>query len=180
MPGIKALITKAQLRWVGHVIWMNDSHLPRMVFFSELASDARNIGRRLKRFKDCLKTSLVACGSTPLYLASLNGHVAVVETLARKGGTSTRRRVKNFPKFWCTLNTIPCVPIAARRFAPLHRAAQYGHVEVIKLLATKGADLNVKNIWGEEADPGMHKGTLRPSSQDGVTRYSSYIQAITF
>jgi len=62
MPGIKALITKAQLRWVGHVIWMNDSHLPRMVFFSELASDARNIGRRLKRFKDCLKTSLVACG----------------------------------------------------------------------------------------------------------------------
>jgi len=60
MPGIKALITKAQLRWVGHVIWMNDSHLPRMVFFSELASGARNIGRPLKRFKDYLETSLVA------------------------------------------------------------------------------------------------------------------------
>ena len=38
MPGIEALIMKAQLRWVGHVVRMDNSRLPKMVFFSELAS----------------------------------------------------------------------------------------------------------------------------------------------
>jgi hypothetical protein len=62
MPGIEALIMRAQLRWVGHVVRMDDKRLPKMVFFSELASGARNTGRPLKRFKDCLKVSLGACG----------------------------------------------------------------------------------------------------------------------
>ena len=55
MPGIKALIMKAQLRWVGHLV-------RKMIFFSELATGARNLGRRLKCYKDCLKASLRACG----------------------------------------------------------------------------------------------------------------------
>jgi len=62
MPGIEAIILKAPLRWVGHAIRMDDSRFPKMVFFSEPASSARHIGRPPKRFKDCLKTSLVACG----------------------------------------------------------------------------------------------------------------------
>ncbi|CAI9716848.1 RNA-directed DNA polymerase from mobile element jockey [Octopus vulgaris] len=33
-----------------------------MIFFSELASGARNPGRPLRRYKDSLKTSLEACG----------------------------------------------------------------------------------------------------------------------
>ena len=61
MPGIEALIMKAQLRWVGHVVRMDDTRLPKMVFFSELASGTRNAGGPLKRFKDCLKASLGAC-----------------------------------------------------------------------------------------------------------------------
>ena len=66
MPGVEALIIKAQLRWVGHVVRMDDTRLPKMIFFSELASGTRNTGRPLKRFKDCLKASLGACGlSTP-------------------------------------------------------------------------------------------------------------------
>ena len=66
MPGVEALIIKAQLRWVGHVVRMDDTRLPKMIFFSELASGTRNIGHPLKRFKDCLKASLGACGlSTP-------------------------------------------------------------------------------------------------------------------
>ena len=66
MPGVEALIIKAQLKWVGHVVRMDDTHLPKMIFFSELASGTRNIGHPLKRFKDCLKASLGACGlSTP-------------------------------------------------------------------------------------------------------------------
>ena len=63
MPGIEALIMKARLRWVGHLVRMDDTRLPKMVFFSELqATGARNIGRPLKRYKDCLKASLGACG----------------------------------------------------------------------------------------------------------------------
>lgn len=62
IPGIEALIIKAQLRWVGHVVRMDDTRLPKMVFFSELVCGARNVGRPLKRFKDSLKTSLGACG----------------------------------------------------------------------------------------------------------------------
>ena len=66
MPGVEALIIKAQLRWVGHVVRMDDTRLPKMIFFSELASGTRNIGHPLKRFKDCLKASLGAYGlSTP-------------------------------------------------------------------------------------------------------------------
>ena len=66
MPGVEALIIKTQLRWVGHVVRMDDTRLPKMIFISELTSGTRNTGRPLKRFKDCLKASLGACGlSTP-------------------------------------------------------------------------------------------------------------------
>ena len=62
MIGIEALIMQAQLRWVGYVIRMDDTRLPKMVFFSELVSGTRSLGRSLKHYKDCLKASLKACG----------------------------------------------------------------------------------------------------------------------
>ena len=37
---------------------MDDTHLPKMVFFSELATGGRNISRPLKRFKDGLTATL--------------------------------------------------------------------------------------------------------------------------
>ena len=60
--GIEALIIKAQLRWVGHVVRMDDSRLPKMAFFSELSQGSRNQGGPVKRFKDSLKASLRNCG----------------------------------------------------------------------------------------------------------------------
>ena len=56
MPGIEALIVKVQLRWVGHVIRMDNTRLSKMVF-SELASDTRNTGQPLKRYNDYMKAS---------------------------------------------------------------------------------------------------------------------------
>jgi len=61
MMGIEALIMKAQLRWAGHVVRMDDSRLPKMVFYCELASGYRKVGRPYKRYKDSLKASLTAC-----------------------------------------------------------------------------------------------------------------------
>ena len=52
MLGIEALIMKAQLRWIGPVVRMDDTRLPKMVFFSELATVACNKGRPVKRFKE--------------------------------------------------------------------------------------------------------------------------------
>ena len=71
--GIKELIMKAQLRWIGHVVWMDDMYtrLPKMVFFSELATGARNIRRTLKRAKDGQKAFLGLCG-IPTLVKGLN------------------------------------------------------------------------------------------------------------
>lgn len=55
MLGIEALIMKAQLRWIGPVVRMDDTRLPKMVFFSDLATGARSIRHPLKRFKHGLK-----------------------------------------------------------------------------------------------------------------------------
>ena len=57
IPGTEALIVKAQLQWVGRVVRMDDARLPKM-FFYDLTTCARNIGRPLKRLKDDLKASL--------------------------------------------------------------------------------------------------------------------------
>ena len=57
MPCIEALMTKAKLggldMWFG--CRMDDARLPKMVFFSDLATGERSIGHPLKRFKDDLK-----------------------------------------------------------------------------------------------------------------------------
>ena len=91
MPGVEALIIKAQLRWVGHVVRMFDTHLPKMIFFSELASGTRNIGHPLKRFKDCLKASLRACG-----LSTSNWETLAVDRCAWRLGV--HRGVQAFEK----------------------------------------------------------------------------------
>ena len=59
--GAEALIMKAQLRWVGHVMRMRDDRLPKMIFLSELADGARAPGGPTKRFKDSIRATLRAC-----------------------------------------------------------------------------------------------------------------------
>uniref|UniRef100_A0A0L8H2H8 Uncharacterized protein n=1 Tax=Octopus bimaculoides TaxID=37653 RepID=A0A0L8H2H8_OCTBM len=41
---------------------MDDPRLPKMIFFSNVDSVARGLGRPLRQYKDSLKTSLEACG----------------------------------------------------------------------------------------------------------------------
>ena len=54
---IESDIMKSQLRWVGSVVCMDTSRLPKVIFFSELVSGTRNTGGPVKRYNDCLKAS---------------------------------------------------------------------------------------------------------------------------
>ena len=54
----KAMITTAQLRWVGHLIHMNEGHLPKQLFYGELTSGKHPQHKPRKHFKDGLKSNL--------------------------------------------------------------------------------------------------------------------------
>ncbi|KAL7834458.1 hypothetical protein SRHO_G00287050 [Serrasalmus rhombeus] len=58
---ITATIAQNQLRWVGHIIRMPDSRLPKQVLYSQLAVGKRAPGGQKKRFKDNIKTNLKNC-----------------------------------------------------------------------------------------------------------------------
>ncbi|KAI8519286.1 hypothetical protein Bbelb_025430 [Branchiostoma belcheri] len=55
---IEALILKAQLRWTGHVIRMDDTRIPKQLLYGELCQGKRKRGRPQKRFKDCIKENI--------------------------------------------------------------------------------------------------------------------------
>ena len=52
ISGIEAFLMKAQLRWTGHVIRMNDKRLPKIMLYSQLDKATRPEGRPLLRYKD--------------------------------------------------------------------------------------------------------------------------------
>lgn len=46
------MIIKCQLRWVGHVVRMDHSRLPKQIMYSELEVGRHAHGKQHKRFKD--------------------------------------------------------------------------------------------------------------------------------
>jgi len=62
---MEAFLLTAQLRWTGHVR-MDNSHLPRMIFYDQLQQGERSCGGQRKRYKDVLKANL-----TMLYINRL-------------------------------------------------------------------------------------------------------------
>ena len=61
LVSIESIVVRAQLRWTGHVIRMDDSRLPRQVLYGVLSHGQRKEGHPKKRFKDCVKESLKNC-----------------------------------------------------------------------------------------------------------------------
>ena len=58
---LEALLIKAQLRWSGHVVRMDDTRLPKIALYGELSSGVRSVGGQRKQYKDTLKQSLKSC-----------------------------------------------------------------------------------------------------------------------
>ena len=60
MSSIEATLMASQLRWTGHIIHMNDSRLPKAVFYGELAKGKCLHGGQRLRYKDVVKRHLKA------------------------------------------------------------------------------------------------------------------------
>ncbi|KAL8582045.1 hypothetical protein ACOMHN_028026 [Nucella lapillus] len=57
-----ALLTKRRLRWLGHVIPMQDGRLPKDILYGELATGSRPTGRPVLHYKEACKLDLKAGG----------------------------------------------------------------------------------------------------------------------
>ena len=58
LSSIHTYLCKAQLPWAGHVLRMDDEHLPKCLLFGEHVEGKRSIGGQKKCFKNTLKASL--------------------------------------------------------------------------------------------------------------------------
>lgn len=78
---MEAMITKRQLRWLGHVIRMSEDRLPRQVLYE----GPRRPGGPKRRYKDQIKTSLKKCNIRPEHLETLATERATWRSKISKG-----------------------------------------------------------------------------------------------
>ena len=89
---IEAMIIKAQLRWTGHVIRMQDTRMPKQLLYGELSTGERNRGRPRKRYKDCVKAYTTPAGIPPKQLEARAQDRVDWRTLTRKAQASFEER----------------------------------------------------------------------------------------
>ena len=57
--------TSIQSRWAGHIVRMNHSCIPKVLFYGQLKGCSRRVGRPRLRYKSTLKGNLIKCGMSP-------------------------------------------------------------------------------------------------------------------
>ena len=55
LPSTQSMVMKSCLRWVGHIMRMDDGRLPRQLFYGEMWEGKRSALKPKKRFKDTIK-----------------------------------------------------------------------------------------------------------------------------
>ena len=68
---LESQLGRRQLRWMGHVIRMDATRLPKQLLYGELSSGLRKAGGQKKRHKDYMKTVLNKFDISPERLESL-------------------------------------------------------------------------------------------------------------
>ena len=58
---LEHILLRDSLRWLGHVIRIDDDRLPKQLFYGELSTASVSAGGQLKRYKDLVKKTLIAC-----------------------------------------------------------------------------------------------------------------------
>ena len=71
ISSIEAFLMKAQFRWTGRVIRMEDDRIPKRTFYGQMTDCTHSTGGQLKRFNDSLKANLKTCHIPPMELESL-------------------------------------------------------------------------------------------------------------
>jgi len=84
ITGIEAFLLTAQLRWTGHVVRMDNSRLPRMIFYGQLQQGERSRGGQRKRYKDALKANLTMLDINPAHLETLTADRTSWHALCRQ------------------------------------------------------------------------------------------------
>eukprot|EP00745_Piridium_sociabile_P015833 TRINITY_DN23640_c0_g1_i12.p1 TRINITY_DN23640_c0_g1~~TRINITY_DN23640_c0_g1_i12.p1 ORF type:complete len:112 (-),score=21.51 TRINITY_DN23640_c0_g1_i12:2-337(-) len=80
---IQAMLMKAQLLWVGHVIRMDDTRMSRQLLYGELETGKRDQGRPRKRYNDTWKSNLQWCNTQPKELEHCERQPTVVQHTAK-------------------------------------------------------------------------------------------------
>ena len=62
LPSIESIMLQVQLHWAGHISRMEDTRMPKAVFFSELREGKRDGGIPRKHYKDLLKRHFAQVG----------------------------------------------------------------------------------------------------------------------
>ena len=60
--GIECMLMKSQLRWVGHIVRMGDTRIPKHLLYGKCSFGSRKTGRPLLRYKDRLKANIKTLG----------------------------------------------------------------------------------------------------------------------
>ena len=65
IPSMFAMLSQRRLRWLGHILRMEDGRLPKDVLYDELTSGSRPVGRPMLRYKDVCKRDMKSAEINP-------------------------------------------------------------------------------------------------------------------
>nr|VZI24637.1 unnamed protein product [Spirometra erinaceieuropaei] len=62
---IYTMLRQMQLRWIGHLVRMDDERLPKRLFYGDVATGSRRHGGPIRRYKDTIKSFLKRLQNNP-------------------------------------------------------------------------------------------------------------------